>query len=77
VTSFHQKYFHKRWFGFQPRSLKVAIVAYSVFALLLAIVVAGFFLMANGRELIGQCLLGVVALVIVVYNGAALTRSDM
>ena len=74
--SFHEKWFERRWYGFRPRTRKVAAVA--------ALVLVGSFLLWSGAILLwgaghrGWAVAAgaPVVLVFIIYNTLGLHRSD-
>ena len=77
MTSFHQRFFRKDRFGhFYGRGPKARRFAWLGTGVLFALGVLGILLLAWGQYFPGQVVLGVVAILIFIYNGFRATRPD-
>lgn len=77
MSSFHERWFEKRWYGFWPKRREGVIVMVVIALGLIGLILAANYFQASGREGVGLALYGIVFLVMLVWNGMGLTRSDM
>jgi len=73
--SLHEKWFERRWYGFRPRTPRVAIIGACAFAACVALLFTGIALLNDG-EAWGWVLIAPVALLLLAYNTLGLSHSD-